>query len=186
MIKIFLDLDGTLARFNVRNALERFDKEEGFFAYKSLHARENGIIEDIIIPAEYNKYIFQRYMLLNIGDEITLGGESFNIINTDGDNDVLIIISIDDISKATSQFDSGYDQTLSDLSTVLAGDKSTKYIEAWARTQFGDKIYEAASAIKNGASTAIEGVADYMSLKNTFGGSWRNPKTPRKRKYGPF
>ena len=32
MIKIFLDLDGTLARFNVPNALERFDKEEGFFA----------------------------------------------------------------------------------------------------------------------------------------------------------
>jgi hypothetical protein len=32
MIKIFLDLDGTLARFNVRNALERFNKEEGFFA----------------------------------------------------------------------------------------------------------------------------------------------------------
>ena len=32
MKKIFLDLDGTLARFNVRNALERFDKEVGFFA----------------------------------------------------------------------------------------------------------------------------------------------------------
>ena len=32
MIKMFLDLDGTLARFNVPNALERFDKEEGFFA----------------------------------------------------------------------------------------------------------------------------------------------------------
>ena len=32
MTKIFLDLDGTLARFNVRNALERFDKEVGFFA----------------------------------------------------------------------------------------------------------------------------------------------------------
>lgn len=29
--KIFLDLDGTLARFNVPNALERFDKEIGFF-----------------------------------------------------------------------------------------------------------------------------------------------------------
>ena len=29
---IFLDLDGTLARFNVRNSLERFDKEKGFFA----------------------------------------------------------------------------------------------------------------------------------------------------------
>jgi 5'(3')-deoxyribonucleotidase len=32
MRKIFLDLDGTLAKFNVRNALQRFDKEEGFFA----------------------------------------------------------------------------------------------------------------------------------------------------------
>ena len=30
--KIFLDLDGTLARFNVRNALKRFDNEKGFFA----------------------------------------------------------------------------------------------------------------------------------------------------------
>ena len=32
MKKIFLDLDGTLAKFNVKNALERFDKEIGFFA----------------------------------------------------------------------------------------------------------------------------------------------------------
>lgn len=32
MKKIFLDLDGTLARFNVRNALQRFDNEIGFFA----------------------------------------------------------------------------------------------------------------------------------------------------------
>ena len=32
MKKIFLDLDGTLAKFNVKNALQRFDKEIGFFA----------------------------------------------------------------------------------------------------------------------------------------------------------
>lgn len=31
-MKLFLDLDGTLAQFNVRNALKRFDKEQGFFA----------------------------------------------------------------------------------------------------------------------------------------------------------
>ena len=29
--KLFVDLDGTVARFNVRNALKRFDKEKGFF-----------------------------------------------------------------------------------------------------------------------------------------------------------
>lgn len=32
MKKIFLDLDGTVAKFNVRNALKRFDNEIGFFA----------------------------------------------------------------------------------------------------------------------------------------------------------
>lgn len=32
MRKIFLDLDGTLAKFNVRGALARFDNEIGFFA----------------------------------------------------------------------------------------------------------------------------------------------------------
>ena len=33
MIKLFLDLDGTLAKFNnKRNALKRFDNEIGFFA----------------------------------------------------------------------------------------------------------------------------------------------------------
>ena len=32
MKKIFLDLDGTLAKFNVKNALKRFDNEIGFFA----------------------------------------------------------------------------------------------------------------------------------------------------------
>ena len=33
MIKLFLDLDGTLAKFNSkRNALKRFDNEIGFFA----------------------------------------------------------------------------------------------------------------------------------------------------------
>lgn len=32
MKRIFIDLDGTVAMFNVRNALKRFDNEVGFFA----------------------------------------------------------------------------------------------------------------------------------------------------------
>jgi 5'(3')-deoxyribonucleotidase len=43
MKKIFLDLDGTLARFNIKNALERFATEKGFFA--NLKAYKN--IEEI-------------------------------------------------------------------------------------------------------------------------------------------
>lgn len=32
MRRLFLDLDGTLARFNVRNAIKRYAEEKGFFA----------------------------------------------------------------------------------------------------------------------------------------------------------
>lgn len=90
-------------------------------------------------------------------------------------------VSVDDMSRAASQIDNGYDQTLSDLSTIATGDKSTEYIEGWARTQFGDQMYEAASAIKNGASMAISGVDDFMSLGDAFGGSWRNPAAAAKK-----
>lgn len=62
MKKIFLDLDGTVARFNVRNALLRFDSEKGFFAnllaYKGIEQinelAKNGNI--YIISASPNMY----------------------------------------------------------------------------------------------------------------------------------
>ena len=88
-------------------------------------------------------------------------------------------VSVDDMSRAASQIDNGYDQTLSDLSVIITGDKSTEYIEAWAKTQFGDKMYEAASALKNGASGAISGVDDSMSLGDTFGCLLYTSPSPR-------
>ena len=90
-------------------------------------------------------------------------------------------VYVEDMSRAASQMDNGYDQTLSDISVILTGDKTTEYIEGWARVQFGDQMYEAASAIKNGASTAILGVEDFMNLGDTFGGSWRDPATAAKK-----
>ena len=60
--KIFLDLDGTLAKFNVRNALKRFDNEKGFFAklgaYKNIeHINEMAKKGNIyIISASPNMY----------------------------------------------------------------------------------------------------------------------------------
>ena len=90
-------------------------------------------------------------------------------------------VSVDDMSRAASQIDNGFDQTLSDISTIITGDSNTKHLEGWARVQFGDEMYEAASAIKNGASTAISGVDDFMNLGNTFGGSWRDPATAAKK-----
>ena len=81
MIKIFLDLDGTLARFNVRNALERFDKEEGFFskllAYKGIEivnelAKTNQLFIISASPneqADIDKMIWLEKYLPNIKKE---------------------------------------------------------------------------------------------------------------------
>ncbi len=85
MIKLFLDLDGTLARFNVKNALERFDKEVGFFAnllaYKNIEiinelAQTNQIYIISASPneqADKDKMIWLEKYLPNINVEnITL------------------------------------------------------------------------------------------------------------------
>lgn len=90
-------------------------------------------------------------------------------------------VTVDDMALAASQIDNGFDQTLSDVAYIVTGDESTKFMEGWARSRFGDKTYETASAIKNGASMAISGVGDFMSLGDIFAGSWRDPATAAKK-----
>ena len=90
-------------------------------------------------------------------------------------------VSPQDMANAAAQMDKGYDEAISDLSSIVTGDSSTEYIEAWARYQFGDQLYDAASAIKNGASDAISGVNEFMQLGDVFGGSWRDPSTAAKK-----
>lgn len=53
--KIFLDLDGTLARFNVPKALERFKTEKGFFANLKAY---KGIEKINEIAKNYNNYVY--------------------------------------------------------------------------------------------------------------------------------
>lgn len=81
MKKLFLDLDGTLAKFNVRNALERFDKEEGFFtnlnAYVGIEkinelAKENNLFIISASPneqADQDKLKWINKYLTNIAKE---------------------------------------------------------------------------------------------------------------------
>lgn len=83
--KVFLDLDGTLAKFNVRSALERFDKEVGFFAklgaYKGIEvvnelAKTNQLFIISASPneqADKDKMIWIQKYLPNVSiDNITL------------------------------------------------------------------------------------------------------------------
>lgn len=97
-MKLFLDLDGTLARFNVRNALKRFDKEKGFFAnlkaYKYIEVVNTlALTNDIYIisaspneQADNDKIVWLKKYLSNIKDSnITLcriGDNKGSIIKT--------------------------------------------------------------------------------------------------------
>lgn len=81
MKKIFLDLDGTVAKFNVKNALKRFDNEIGFFArlgaYKGIESinelAKSGIIYIISASpnaqADNDKMIWINKYLPNVPQE---------------------------------------------------------------------------------------------------------------------
>lgn len=54
-------------------SLEEFPidaKPQGFYAYKTIMATANGTIGDIVVPAAYEPYLTDQYMLLNAGDVI--------------------------------------------------------------------------------------------------------------------
>ncbi len=84
MLKLFLDLDGTLAKFNSKkNALKRFDNEKGFFSslkpYKNINVINElatcGNVEVYVISATPNeqadndKMIWIKTYLKNIKQE---------------------------------------------------------------------------------------------------------------------
>lgn len=86
-------------------------------------------------------------------------------------------VSPSDMAKAADTISKGYDKVLKNTVKTITGNDSTTFIEAWAKNKFDDKLYDAASAIKNGAGTAISGIDGLMGLGDTFSGSWRDPKT---------
>ncbi len=49
----------------------RVIRQEGFFAYKSIMASSCGRIKKIVVPDAYKKYIYDQFMLHEVGDIIT-------------------------------------------------------------------------------------------------------------------
>ena len=141
MKRIFLDLDGTLARFIVRNALERFDKEEGFFAnllaYKGIEvvnelAKTNQLFIISASPneqADKDKMIWLEKYLPNIRiDNVTLcrlGQNKALIIqekyNITIDKECLLL---DDYTKNLNEWESFGGKGIKRLTTI--SDNSTK------------------------------------------------------------
>ncbi len=45
-------------------------KQEGYYAYKAILAPTEGIISEISIPREYEKYVFDQFMLMKPGEKV--------------------------------------------------------------------------------------------------------------------
>lgn len=141
MKRIFLDLDGTLARFNVRNALERFDKEEGFFAnllaYKGIEvvnelAKTNQLFIISASPneqADKDKMIWLEKYLPNIKiDNVTLCrlGQNKALIIQEKYNITINeeCLLLDDYTKNLNEWESFGGKGIKRLTTI--SDNSTK------------------------------------------------------------
>lgn len=141
MKRIFLDLDGTLARFNVRNALERFDKEEGFFAnllaYKGIEvvnelAKTNQLFIISASPneqADKDKMIWLEKYLPNIRiDNVTLCrlGQNKALIIQEKYNITINeeCLLLDDYTKNLNEWESFGGKGIKRLTTI--SDNSTK------------------------------------------------------------
>jgi len=46
-------------------------RQDGFFAYKTIMAKQNGIVKKIVIPKEYEKYVFDTCILWNPKNPVT-------------------------------------------------------------------------------------------------------------------
>ena len=140
MKKIFLDLDGTLARFNVPNALSRFDKEEGFFArlkaYKGIEfinelAKDNELFIISASPneqADKDKMIWIDKYLFNIDvNNITICRIGQNKAKIIQDKYNIIIneecLLLDDYTKNLQEWESFGGKGIKRLTTVA--DNST-------------------------------------------------------------
>lgn len=141
MRRIFLDLDGTLAKFNVPNALNRFDKEVGFFArlkpYKGIGIIDKLALKEQVyiisaspnLTADLDKMSWIRKYIPNLSYNniiiCRVGDNKANVIkrrlNIDIDNECFLL---DDYTKNLVEWEKAGGKGIKRITSVA--DNSTK------------------------------------------------------------
>ena len=126
MKKLFLDMDGTLAKFNSKkNALERFDKEKDFFTNLKPFVNidtinqlvENNIVEIFIISASPNEqadvdkiqWISEHLPNINLLTNVficRIGENKAKFLNTKGITIDRTCVLLDDYTKNLTEWES--------------------------------------------------------------------------------
>ncbi len=161
------------AHEDVLKRIDQLEKEKQIAEEIEDQEQSNTTIKDKTVELEAKKQKIEK-----INKKYEEVEKKIGELNTDLDKGSE---ALSKASELAEKLDSGYDKLVKKGAKFLTKNESTAFLEALAKNKFGEQLYNSASAIKNGASEAISGVNDLMSLKSTFGGSWHDPETAIKK-----
>lgn len=88
-------------------------------------------------------------------------------------------VSAQGLANLANHFDKNWDnfaQKANDLYAHLSGDDKVNIFEAIAKSQFGDNVFYAGSAIKNEMPNVLSGISDFQNSVNIFKGDYSTPQ----------
>lgn len=93
-------------------------------------------------------------------------------------NDIQGEITPAKLSKITTDINASWDNFAKNTNALfekLTDGKQSNILEAFARSNFGDNVFYASSAIKQGMPGIMSGVADFQAAFGSFKGNFHNP-----------
>ena len=87
-------------------------------------------------------------------------------------------LSLEGFSKLANNFDKNWDKFAAEFNQIFnhsSGTQQANILETFARTHFGDSVFENAGVIKNETPDILSGITDFKQGLDSFKGSYRNP-----------
>lgn len=87
-------------------------------------------------------------------------------------------MSLANLSKLASTFNTGWDsfaKETNSLFNILSGGQQANILESFAKSAFGETVFQAGGAIKQNMPGILGGIASFKSSLDAFKGSYRDP-----------
>lgn len=170
ILKAAKDIDGSL-----NNVFTRATKELGVNATALISLQDK--LHDVIATASASVPQALKDSLARTGDGIEVLN-SAKILVTAIVSDLHDPVTPATLAKLSANINTNWDafaKTTNELFKNLTKGKQENILEAFAKSQFGDNVFYAGSAIKQGMPGIFSGISDFQNAISAFGGSYRNP-----------
>ena len=88
-------------------------------------------------------------------------------------------ITLEKAARLAANFDKNWDKFAAEYNSIFArlgNTEQANVLETFAKTHFGDRIFEAGSVIKNDTPVILGGIVEFKSGIDSFKGNFRDPK----------